>query len=387
MADLNGAAAEAQRGFWNKLKQGLSRTHSRFVGQVGGALEGAARFDDEARARLEEALLGADLGVATAELLLERLEARIRRGGPAASGRLRGLLAEEIARLLEEVPQPPEPRGPMVTLVVGVNGAGKTTSIAKLAARSQARGRRVLLGAGDTFRAAAIDQLALWGERLGVEVIRQAPGSGPRGGGVRRRAGGRRRAGVDDLIVDTAGRLHNKEHLMAELAKIRRVVEREAPRMDPFVLLLVLDATTGQNALHARRGEFLRAGERRRRACWPSSTAPPRGAWRWRSGASCACRCSIFGVGERPTTSSTSAQGWPPLWSTDLAPWTSWMSPGAAAPARGCYRTSPNPQVGAVVVGTANSSARAGIGRWAARTPRSRRCARRARRRAARRWW
>ena len=256
MADLNGAAAEAQRGFWNKLKQGLSRTHSRFVGQVGGALEGAARFDDEARARLEEALLGADLGVATAELLLERLEARIRRGGPAASGRLRGLLAEEIARLLEEVPQPPEPRGPMVTLVVGVNGAGKTTSIAKLAARSQARGRRVLLGAGDTFRAAAIDQLALWGERLGVEVIRQAPGSDP-AAVVYDAVQAAKARRVDDLIVDTAGRLHNKEHLMAELAKIRRVVEREAPEWTRRTLL-VLDATTGQNALTQAR-EFLRA--------------------------------------------------------------------------------------------------------------------------------
>lgn len=257
MADgIDSAAGETQRGFWNKLKQGLSRTHTRLVGQMGSSLEGPARYDDDARARLEEALLGADLGLATSELLLERVETRVRRGGPGATGGLRLLLAEEIARLLDEVPRPPEPRLPSITLVVGVNGAGKTTSIAKLAARSLAAGRRVLLGAGDTFRAAAIDQLALWGERLGVEVIRQAPGSDP-AAVVYDAVQAARARRVDELIIDTAGRLHNKEHLMAELAKIRRVVEREAPDCSQRTLL-VLDATTGQNALSQAR-EFLRA--------------------------------------------------------------------------------------------------------------------------------
>jgi fused signal recognition particle receptor len=132
-------------------------------------------------------------------------------------------------------------------LVVGVNGAGKTTSIAKLARREQAAGRRVLLAAADTFRAAAIEQLALWGERLGVDVVRQAAGSDPAAVVFDALQAARARR-VDRLIVDTAGRLHNKEHLMAELAKIRRVIDREASGWD-VETLLVLDATTGQNAL------------------------------------------------------------------------------------------------------------------------------------------
>jgi fused signal recognition particle receptor len=142
-----------------------------------------------------------------------------------------------------------------VTLVVGVNGVGKTTSIAKLAARELAAGRRVLLAAGDTFRAAAIEQLTLWGERLGVGVIRQAAGADP-AAVVYDAVQAARARRVERLIVDTAGRLHNKEHLMNELAKIRRVVEREAAGWECRTLL-VLDATTGQNALTQAR-EFLR---------------------------------------------------------------------------------------------------------------------------------
>ena len=152
---------------WERLRRGLSRTHARLVEQLGGSLEPGEPFDEEARARLEEALLGADLGLATTELLLGRLETRVAaaRGGYS----LRELLVEEIAGLLAQIPAPPEESAaPRVTLVVGVNGVGKTTSIAKLAARELAAGRRVLLAAGDTFRAAAIEQLTLWGERLGV---------------------------------------------------------------------------------------------------------------------------------------------------------------------------------------------------------------------------
>ncbi|MCL4837998.1 MAG: signal recognition particle-docking protein FtsY [Thermoanaerobaculia bacterium] len=239
---------------WERLKAGLNRTHARLVEQLGGSLEAGEPFDEEARARLEEALLGADLGLATTELLLERLEERSARARGAAP--LRDLLVEEVAALLEEIPAPPEEGpGPRVTLVVGVNGVGKTTSIAKLAARELGAGRRVLLAAGDTFRAAAIEQLALWGERLGVGVIRQAAGSDPAAVVYDAIQAARARR-ADHLIVDTAGRLHNKEHLMNELAKIRRVVDREAAGW-ACRTLLVLDATTGQNALSQAR-EFLR---------------------------------------------------------------------------------------------------------------------------------
>jgi fused signal recognition particle receptor len=166
------------------------------------------------------------------------------------------ILAEEIAALLAEgAPRPAPPPAPRITLVVGVNGAGKTTSIAKLARRSVAAGESVLLAAGDTFRAAASEQLALWGERLGVPVIRQAAGADP-AAVVFDAVQAARSRGVDHLIVDTAGRLHTKEHLMNELAKIRRIIEREAAGWS-LRTLLVLDATTGQNALVQAR-EFLR---------------------------------------------------------------------------------------------------------------------------------
>ncbi|HXU29369.1 MAG TPA: signal recognition particle-docking protein FtsY, partial [Thermoanaerobaculia bacterium] len=161
---------------------------------------------------------------------------------------LRARLAEEVARLLEAAPKKrPIGEGPRVTLVVGVNGVGKTTSIAKLARRSKDQGERVLLAAADTFRAAAIEQLALWGERLGVDVIRQATGADP-AAVVYDAIQAARARGVTRLIVDTAGRLHTKDHLMAELSKINRIIDREAAGW-PRETILVLDATTGQNAL------------------------------------------------------------------------------------------------------------------------------------------
>lgn len=252
-------AASERPGLWAKLRQGLARTHGRLVERVGDALEGPVNLDEESRARLEEGLIAADLGLATTELLLGRLAERLSRRDLAAGERLRALLAEEIARLLDEVPRPAGlERRPAVVLVVGVNGAGKTTSIAKLAARAQRQGEKVLLAAGDTFRAAAIEQLSLWGERLGVPVIRQAAGSDPAAIVFDALQAGRARQ-VDQVIVDTAGRLQNKEHLMAELAKIRRVLERTAPDWARHTLL-VLDATTGQNALSQAR-EFQRAAE------------------------------------------------------------------------------------------------------------------------------
>jgi len=234
-------------GLVNRLRAGLARTQERIAGRLGDALDLPVRLDESTVAELEEALIAADLGVATTELLIERLQARTRRSDVASDARLRELLSEEIARLLTELPEAPPAGYPRVTLVVGVNGAGKTTSIAKLARRERAQGRQVLLAAADTFRAAAIEQLCLWGRRLDVDVIHQAAGGDP-AAVVFDAIRAARSRGADHLIVDTAGRLHNKEQLMAELAKIRRIVDREAAGWT-VVTLLVLDATTGQNAL------------------------------------------------------------------------------------------------------------------------------------------
>ena len=271
MSKGNADEPSAATGLWQKLRSGLARTQARLAERVGEALDLKPKLDDVTLADLEEALIGADLGLATVELLLARLRERVRRSDLGPEGRLRQLLAEEVERLLVEgageaapdgsvgVAAPPGRfaalEGPRVTLVVGVNGAGKTTSIAKLARRGQLRGEKVLLAAADTFRAAAIEQLVIWGERLEVDVIRQAAGADPAAVVFDAIQAARARK-IDHLIVDTAGRLHNKEHLMNELAKIRRIVEREASGWSVRTLL-VLDATTGQNGLVQAR-EFLR---------------------------------------------------------------------------------------------------------------------------------
>lgn len=273
MTEVKAAGAPAATGLWQKLRSGLARTQARLTERIGVALDLKPKLDDVTLADLEEALIGADLGLGTVELLLDRLRERVRRADLAAQGRLRQLLADEIELLLREGSEaaarsvaPPatgsgatlrfeDAPGPRLTLVVGVNGAGKTTSIAKLARRGQARGEKVLLAAADTFRAAAIEQLVVWGDRLGVDVVRQAAGADPAAVVFDAIMAARARK-IDHLIVDTAGRLHNKEHLMNELAKIRRIVEREAAGW-PVRTLLVLDATTGQNALVQAR-EFLR---------------------------------------------------------------------------------------------------------------------------------
>jgi fused signal recognition particle receptor len=252
-------SGSGDRSLWRRLRDGLSRTQERLSERLGDALDLKPKLDATSVAELEEALIAADLGVETVELLMARLKERVSRSDAGREGRLRELLKEEIERVLREgaagsdaVAAPP---GPRVTLVVGVNGAGKTTSIAKLARRSQAAGQSVLLAAGDTFRAAASEQLALWGERLGIPVVRQAAGADPAAVVFDALQSAKARH-VDHLIVDTAGRLHTKEHLMNELAKIRRVIDREAQGWSVRTLL-VLDATTGQNALVQAR-EFLR---------------------------------------------------------------------------------------------------------------------------------
>jgi len=262
MADTFDLAPETQvpepegQGFWKKLKRGLFMTHTEILGRIDAALEGRAVLDERTVEHLEEALIGADLGVETALALVARLQERARQSEAGDAGRLRALLAEEMAALLDQAPRPaPLGPGPAVILVVGVNGVGKTTTIAKLGRREQRAGRQVLLAAADTFRAAAIEQLATWGERLGVEVVRQAPGGDPAAVVYDALEAAKARA-ADRVIVDTAGRLHTKDHLMAELAKIGRVIERGAAGWQRQTLL-VLDATTGQNAL-AQAREFAR---------------------------------------------------------------------------------------------------------------------------------
>ncbi len=239
---------------WQKLKKGLFMTHTELLERFDAALAGRVVLDEESLEELEEILIAADLGVETSLALVEGIRRDVRKPEAVDSLRLRQRLVDEIAVLLEDTAVAPAAGDePTVTLLVGVNGVGKTTSAAKLARWHQMRQRRVLLAAADTFRAAAVEQLSVWGERLGVDVIRQARGADP-GAVVFDALQAARARGADRVIIDTAGRLHNKQHLMEELAKIRRVIDRQAAgwRRDT---LLVLDATTGQNGL-AQAQEF-----------------------------------------------------------------------------------------------------------------------------------
>ncbi|HEX4962376.1 MAG TPA: signal recognition particle-docking protein FtsY [Thermoanaerobaculia bacterium] len=237
-----------QGSFWKKLKRGLFMTHTEIIEKVSDAMSNRVTLDQRTLDYLEEILIGADLGVDTSLELVERVKKNALKEQTTSAAKLRKLLSDEVADVLNEMPRPRVfGRGPMLTLVVGVNGVGKTTSIAKIARRHQQQGERVMLAAGDTFRAAAIEQLALWGERLGVEVIRQGQGADP-GAVVYDAIHAAKARKVDQLIIDTAGRLHTKDHLMAELSKVRRVIDREAADWQKRTLL-VLDATTGQNAL------------------------------------------------------------------------------------------------------------------------------------------
>jgi len=237
-------------GWLARLKAGLGRSAERLGDGIAGILAGR-RLDAESLARLEELLIEADLGPATAARLVESLE-RMRSRAEVSAAEIKALLAEEITRILEPAALPLEldpTKRPHVVLVVGVNGTGKTTTIGKLAAAYRRAGKDVLLCAGDTFRAAAIDQLKAWGERAGVDVIAREPGANAPGLAydALAQAGAQ---GRDVLLIDTAGRLHNKAHLMAELEKIVRVLKKLDPSA-PHSAVLVLDATTGQNA-HAQ---------------------------------------------------------------------------------------------------------------------------------------
>ena len=242
-------AQETERqGFLARLRQGLARSTARLTEGL-GALFTKRKLDDAALEELEELLISADLGVAAARRIIDSFR-RTRFGREVTQDEIRAALAEEIAAILAPVAVPliPEPEhAPHVVLVVGVNGTGKTTTIAKLAALWKGEGLSPLLVAGDTFRAAAVEQLRVWGERIGCPVVSGADGADPAGLAfdALKRA---REQSADVLLIDTAGRLHNKGDLMAELAKVVRVLRKLDPSA-PHSVLLVLDATTGQNAL------------------------------------------------------------------------------------------------------------------------------------------
>ncbi|MEE8138975.1 MAG: signal recognition particle-docking protein FtsY [Thermoanaerobaculia bacterium] len=246
----------SQAGFWKKLNKGLLMTHTEVLERLDAAMSGKAIFDEETLEYLEETLIATDLGVETTMELIDNVRRRAKGFEGREVVRLREMLADEMAVLLLDAVQP-APRGsmPLVSLLVGVNGVGKTTSVAKLARWSQNRGEKVLLAAADTFRAAAVEQVTLWGERLRVDVVKQGAGADPAAVVFDALKAAEARA-VDHVIVDTAGRLHNKDHLMAELAKIQRIIDREAAGWERRTLL-VLDATMGQNAV-AQAREFTR---------------------------------------------------------------------------------------------------------------------------------
>ncbi len=239
------------------LDEGLQKTKESFFTRVGKAIAGKTTVDEEVLDSLEEALVSADVGVETTIQIIERIEKRVARDKYLNTAELNGILRDEIEQLLRETGAnnvqnfEVTDKKPHVILVVGVNGAGKTTTIGKLAYNFKKAGYSVLLGAADTFRAAATDQLSVWSERADVPIIRQGMGADPASVAFDTLQSGLSR-GTDVIIIDTAGRLHNKAHLMEELSKIKRVLKKLLPDA-PHEVLLVLDGSTGQNALEQAR--------------------------------------------------------------------------------------------------------------------------------------
>lgn len=236
-------------GFFERLRQGLRKTHEGLVGRIDALLLGKKKIDADTLEELEEILITSDIGVAATVDLVKALEQRLNRNELKDGEALKNAIREEMLARLERNAAPLDTgtASPFVIMVIGVNGVGKTTTIGKLASRFTAEGKKVLLVAGDTFRAAAVEQLEIWGRRTGVEVVRHKQGADPAAvvfdgckAALARKA--------DILIVDTAGRLHTKVNLMEELKKIRRIMGREIPGA-PHETLLVLDAATGQNAM------------------------------------------------------------------------------------------------------------------------------------------
>jgi fused signal recognition particle receptor len=237
----------------DRLKAGIEKTRTGFVEKLEDALSGKKEIDADVLDELEYALITADIGVKTTQEILEEIRLRVDRKQLGDTQELKGLIREHLLEVLQAndrpVPRVAEP--PAVVMVVGVNGAGKTTTIGKLAQRFKDEGRTVLLCAADTFRAAAIEQLEIWGTRTNTDVIRQKTGADPSAVLFDALQAAKARK-MDYVIVDTAGRLHTKENLMAELEKMRRTTQKVIPSA-PHEVLLVLDATTGQNGLEQAR--------------------------------------------------------------------------------------------------------------------------------------
>ena len=235
-------------GFFSKIKEGLKKTRNAVVGQIDSMLKSFTKIDDELFEELEELLVMGDVGVHTAEKICDELKSRVKKEGIKDPEEINRLLEETFSEMLKGGEELDISTTPSIILVIGVNGVGKTTTIGKLANSLSKQGKKVILAAADTFRAAAIEQLDIWAQRSGCEIIKQNEGSDP-AAVVFDAISSAKARNADVIICDTAGRLHNKKHLMDELAKINRVIDRELPDAAKEKLL-VLDATTGQNAVN-----------------------------------------------------------------------------------------------------------------------------------------
>ena len=235
-------------GFFNKIAEGLKKTRDSMMGKVDALLNSFTKIDEDFFDELEESLIMADVGEVTSARICENLRKKVKEEGLSDPASVKGALKEIIAQMLAGDEALNLSTKPSIILVIGVNGVGKTTTIGKLAHNLHEDGKKVLLAAADTFRAAAIDQLQIWADRAGVDLVKHGEGSDPAAVVFDAINAGKAR-GCDVVICDTAGRLHNKKNLMDELSKIARVIDREAPGSAKEVLL-VLDATTGQNALN-----------------------------------------------------------------------------------------------------------------------------------------
>ena len=235
-------------GFFNKIKEGLKKTRDAVIGQIDSMLKSFTKIDDELFEELEELLVMGDVGVPTAEKICEELKKRVKKEGIKNPNEIHRLLEETVSDMLRGGEELDLSTTPSIILVIGVNGVGKTTTIGKLANHLTKQGKKVILAAGDTFRAAAIEQLEIWADRSHCEIIKQNEGSDPAAVIYDAISAAKARHAVV-IICDTAGRLHNKKPRMDELAKINRIIDRELPDASKEKLL-VLDATTGQNAVN-----------------------------------------------------------------------------------------------------------------------------------------
>ena len=243
-------------GFFSKIKEGLKKTRDSVVGQIDSMLKSFTKIDETLFEELEELLVMGDVGVHTSQRITQQLRERVKKEGVTDPSEIHRLLEETVAEILSGGQALKLATKPSVVLVIGVNGVGKTTTIGKLAHQLKSDGKKVVLAAADTFRAAAIDQLQIWAQRSGCDIVKQSEGSDP-AAVVFDAISSAKAKGMDVIICDTAGRLHNKKHLMDELAKISRIIDRELPDANKEILL-VLDATTGQNAVNQAR-EFKNA--------------------------------------------------------------------------------------------------------------------------------